>query len=57
MSQGNKLASNASNKINVDGASKNNLGFVGCGDLIKDKDGMWLTRFTHNMRICTSFIG
>ena len=43
-------------QLNVDEASKGNLGLVGYGGLIRDVEGRWLSRFTQNLGICNSLM-
>ena len=41
-------------KVNVDGASKGNLGKARCGGLIRDETGRWLGGFTSKLGICNA---
>nr|XP_023911030.1 uncharacterized protein LOC112022645 [Quercus suber] len=43
-------------KLNTDRAAKGNLGLAGCGGVVRDENGKWLTGFSKRIRISTSFV-
>ena len=42
--------------LNINGASRGNLGQVNCGGILCDKEGRWLRGFSCNLGIFSSFI-
>lgn len=41
-------------KVNVDGASKGNLGIAGCGCVLRNHEGHWIVGAARNLGICSS---
>ena len=44
-------------KLNTDGASKGNLGLVGCGGVVRDENGRWIAGFSRRIGVTSSFGG
>ena len=44
-------------KLNTDGASKGNLGLVGCGGVVRDENGRWIAGFSRHIGVTSSFGG
>lgn len=42
-------------KVNTDGASKGNSGMVGCGGVLRDDQGRWVSGFDMNIGYCSAF--
>ena len=43
-------------KLNTDGASKGNPGLAGCGGVVRNEDGRWITGFARRIGVTTSFV-
>lgn len=41
-------------KVNVNGASKGSLGYVGCGCVLRNHEGQWVMGAARNLGCCTS---
>lgn len=40
-------------KLNVDGSVSHGIGSAGCGGVLRDSKGDWITGFTHNIGVCS----
>ena len=43
-------------KLNMDGASFGNPGLAGCGGVLLDEHGNWITGFSRSNEITSSFV-